>query len=50
MTWKSPQEFLRESGTLSASNIGNAYQRVPGEEKIVLAKFPGLWRRNVKSR
>jgi L-ribulose-5-phosphate 4-epimerase len=34
---------LRESGTLSASNIGNAYQRVPGEDKIVLAKFPGLW-------
>jgi L-ribulose-5-phosphate 4-epimerase len=34
---------LRESGTWSASNIGNAYQRVPGEEKIVLAKFPGLW-------
>lgn len=35
---------LRQSGTLSASNIGFAFQRVPGEDKLVAANFPGLWK------
>jgi len=37
---------LRETGTLSASNIGFAFQRIPGEDKLIAANFPGLWKSN----
>jgi L-ribulose-5-phosphate 4-epimerase len=34
---------LRTTGTLLASGIRPVYQRVPGEEKVVAANFPGNW-------
>jgi L-ribulose-5-phosphate 4-epimerase len=38
--------ILRETGSLSASNIGFAFHRVSGEDKLVAANFPGLWKSN----
>jgi L-ribulose-5-phosphate 4-epimerase len=39
-------EFLRESGTLSASLIFQVSHRVPGQDKLLSVRFPQPWERD----
>jgi hypothetical protein len=38
--------FLRETGTLSASLIFNIAHRIPGHDQLLTVKFPAPWERN----
>lgn len=39
-------EFLRDTGTLTASHIFNVVHKIPDHDKLLLVNFPGPWARD----